>query len=70
LLENKYLPEFYTNKININKIFENKKTTSNNNYFAAAKNDLKQKKKIMVQTNAIFLEYDKNYSFSFKTICF
>jgi hypothetical protein len=25
LLENKYLVEFYINKININKIFENKK---------------------------------------------
>ena len=45
------------NKINIFRIFEEKKKTSNNiNYFTISKNDLK--KTIMVQTNAISLEYD------------
>ena len=41
----------------IKKIFNNKKTTSNNiNYFTLAKNDLK--KTILVQTNAISLDYN------------
>lgn len=55
LLENKYLLEFYVNKISINRIFKNKKKASNKiNYFTIDKINLK--KTIMVQTNAIMLE--------------
>lgn len=55
MLENKYLVEFYINKISIERIFKNKKTNNNNiYYFTISKKDLK--KTIMVQTNAIYLE--------------